>query len=223
MSERPLTSNEEQDSTRILPDAADREPATNLLSDGVLPEGKPSAGTVPLARPAAPVAESADAEGGLAAAVAALEGRVRHLRIAVIALAVVAVLLVASAGALAWQTAELRASVMAGGQQTGTVGVTDNGDSIGSADDTEDEDASEGGIDPENLRAADLLDIVGESWANALRILDSFGVNQADLTLITSDGGMVLNPANWTVTLVSDLDEPGHVAVYLRHDSWGLF
>ena len=76
-----------------------------------------------------------------------------------------------------------------------------------------DEDANDkGGVDPDDLRAADLLDIIGESWANARRILDSYGVDQADLVINTDDGGMVWNPANWTVTLVTDLDEPGRIS-----------
>ena len=100
----------------------------------------------------------------------------------------------------------------------------DGSHASGATSDGADEDANDkGGVDPDDLRAADLLDIIGESWANAQRILDSYGVDQADLVINTDDGGMVWNPANWTVTLVTDLDEPGRVAVYLRHDSWGLF
>lgn len=68
------------------------------------------------------------------------------------------------------------------------------------------------------LRASDLTAIVNKKWSNALRILESYGVDQSDLTLVTDDGGAVFDPGNWTVTMVVDLDEPGQVAVYLRHD-----
>lgn len=164
-----------------------------------------------------------------------LGARVKRLRTAVVVLACVAVLLAGAVGALAWSvwgpsdpsTPQTEVGVVGGG----SVGSSGSADASGShdvggtsgsgaaADDADEDDA----IDPDNLRAADLLAIVGENWANAQRILASYGVDQADLVLITDDGGMVLNPSNWTVTLVADLDEPGTVAVYLRHDSHSIF
>ncbi len=163
-----------------------------------------------------------------------VERRLGRLRVAVIALGVVSALSLVAVGVLAWQVMSLRGTLDAYDQVVSTVGeqggVRDDdtpsggshasgATSHGADEDAEDKD----GVDPDNLRAADLLDIIGESWANAQRILDSYGVDQADLVINTDDGGMVWNPANWTVTLVTDLDEPGRVAVYLRHDSWGLF
>ena len=170
-----------------------------------------------------------------------VERRLSRLRVAVIALGVVSALSLVAVGVLAWQVMSLRGTldaydqvVSAVGEQGGMLGddalsggahdAPDGSHASGATSDGADEDANDkGGVDPDNLRAADLLDIIGESWANAQRILDSYGVDQADLVINTDDGGMVWNPANWTGTLVTDLDEPGRVAVYLRHDSWGLF
>ena len=170
-----------------------------------------------------------------------VERRLSRLRVAVIALGVVSALSLVAVGVLAWQVMSLRGTLDAYDQVVSTVGeqggmlgddtlsggahdAPDGSHTSGAISDGADEDADgKGGVDPDNLRAADLLDIIGESWANAQRILDSYGVDQADLVINTDDGGMVWNPANWTVTLVTDLDEPGRVAVYLRHDSWGLF
>lgn len=162
-----------------------------------------------------------------------VERRLGHLRVAVIALSVVSALSLVAVGVLAWQVMSLRGTLDAYDQVVSTVGeqddvwdddALDGSHASGATSDGANEDAEDtGGVDPDNLRAADLLDIIGESWANAQRILDSYGVDQADLVINTDDGGMVWNPANWTVTLVTDLDEPGRVAVYLRHDSWGLF
>lgn len=170
-----------------------------------------------------------------------VERRLSRLRVAVIALGVVSALSLVAVGVLAWQVMSLRGTldaydrvVSAVGEQGGMLGddalsggahdAPDGSHASGATSDGANEDANDkGGVDPDNLRAADLLDIIGESWANAQRILDSYGVDQADLVINTDDGGMVWNPANWTVTLVTDLDEPGRVAVYLRHDSWGLF
>lgn len=170
-----------------------------------------------------------------------VERRLSRLRVAVIALGVVSALSLVAVGVLAWQVMSLRGTldaydqvVSAVGEQGGMLGddalsggahdAPDGSHASGATSDGADEDANDkGGVDPDDLRAADLLDIIGESWANAQRILDSYCVDQADLVINTDDGGMVWNPANWTVTLVTDLDEPGRVAVYLRHDSWGLF
>ena len=170
-----------------------------------------------------------------------VERRLGRLRVAVIALGVVSALSLVAVGVLAWQVMSLRGTLDAYDQVVSTVGeqggmlgddalsggahdAPDGSHASGAISDGADEDADgKGGVDPDNLRAADLLDIIGESWANAQRILDSYDVDQADLVINTDDGGMVWNPANWTVTLVTDLDEPGRVAVYLRHDSWGLF
>lgn len=163
-----------------------------------------------------------------------VERRLSRLRVAVIALGVVSALSLVAVGVLAWQVMSLRGTLAAYDQVVSTVGEqggvrdddTPSGGShaSGATSDGANEDAEDkDGVDPDNLRAADLLDIIGESWANAQRILDSYGVDQADLVINTDDGGMVWNPANWTVTLVTDLDEPGRVAVYLRHESWGLF
>lgn len=162
-----------------------------------------------------------------------VERRLSRLRVAVIALGVVSALSLVAVGVLAWQVMSLRGTLAAYDQVVSTVGeqddvwdddALDGSHASGATSHGADEDAEDtGGVDPDNLRAADLLDIIGESWANAQRILDSYGVDQADLVINTDDGGMVWNPANWTVTLVTDLDEPGRVAVYLRHDSWGLF
>ena len=171
-----------------------------------------------------------------------VERRLSRLRVAVIALGVVSALSLVAVGVLAWQVMSLRGTLAAYDQVVSTVGeqggardddvlasggahnAPDGSRVSGATSDGADEDADgKGGVDPDNLRAADLLDIIGESWANAQRILDSYGVDQTDLVINTDDGGMVWNPANWTVTLVTDLDEPGRVAVYLRHDSWGLF
>lgn len=162
-----------------------------------------------------------------------MERRLSRLRVAVIALGVVSALSLVAVGVLAWQVMSLRGTLAAYDQVVSNVGeqddvwdddALDGSHASGATSDGANEDAEDtGGVDPDNLRAADLLDIIGESWANAQRILDSYGVDQADLVINTDDGGVVWNPANWTVTLVTDLDEPGRVAVYLRHDSWGLF
>lgn len=86
--------------------------------------------------------------------------------------------------------------------------------------DAADDDAAVDGdtSDEDVLRAADLSDILNEKWSNAQRILEARGIDLADLVIVTDDGGMVFDPGNWTVVLVTDLDEPGKVAVHLRHD-----
>lgn len=71
----------------------------------------------------------------------------------------------------------------------------------------------------EPLRAAQLAELVGEKWSNAQRILEAYGVDSADLVVITDDGGRVFDASNWTVTMVVDMEETGQVAVHLRHDT----
>lgn len=91
--------------------------------------------------------------------------------------------------------------------------------STGDKDASDDNDAVDGDSSDEDLlRAADLSDILNEKWSNAQRILEARGIDPADLVLVTDDGGMVFDPGNWTVVLVTDLDEPGKVAVHLQHD-----
>ena len=70
----------------------------------------------------------------------------------------------------------------------------------------------------DRLMAADIVDIVGEKWSNAQRILEALGVDVNELVVITDDGGRVINASNWTVTRVVDLVGQDAVAVYLRHD-----
>ena len=113
---------------------------------------------------------------------AAWVARVKRLRTAVVVLACVAVLLAGAVGALAWSvwgpsdpsTPQTEVGVV-GGSSVGSSGSADAsgshdvGGTSGSgaaADDADEDDA----IDPDNLRAADLLAIVGENWANAQRI-----------------------------------------------------
>ncbi len=95
----------------------------------------------------------------------------------------------------------------------------DDGDATvpGDADGTEGE--TDGGADADGFVAADIVDIVGEKWSNALNILDALGVDEADLVVITDDGNRVFDPSNWTVTRVADLAGEGSVVVYLRHDT----
>ncbi len=207
--------------TTVVPPCAE---AAAAVPDATLPAPVPPPAATPL-----PEADELREE------LRGLGARVKRLRTAVVVLACVAVLLAGAVGALAWSvwgpsdpsTPQTEVGVV-GGSSVGSSGSADAsgshdvGGTSGSgaaADDADEDDA----IDPDNLRAADLLAIVGENWANAQRILASYGVDQADLVLITDDGGMVLNPSNWTVTLVADLDEPGTVAVYLRHDSHSIF
>lgn len=105
--------------------------------------------------------------------------------------------------------------------QNGSDVEKDDAAGDGVADDDRD---SEGSRDSEAqgapaFTAADLTEIVGEKWSNAQRILDAYGVDMDSLVLITDDGGQVINPSNWTVTLVADLADSGKVAVHLRHDT----
>lgn len=116
-----------------------------------------------------------------------------------------------------------------GGVLGGTGDESQNGsdvekDDAASDDVTDDGRDSEGSLDSgaqgtPAFTAADLTEIVGEKWSNAQRILDAYGVDMDSLVLITDDGGQVINPSNWTVTLVADLADSGKVAVHLRHDT----
>lgn len=72
--------------------------------------------------------------------------------------------------------------------------------------------------DAKPLRAADLTGLINQKWSNALRMLEAYGVDPDDLVIVTDDGGSVIDPGNWTVTMVTDIDDTGEVAVYLRHD-----
>ena len=72
--------------------------------------------------------------------------------------------------------------------------------------------------DAEPLRAADLTGIINQKWSNALRMLEAYGVDPNDLIIVTDDGGSVVDPGNWTVTMVTDIDDTSGVAVYLHHD-----
>lgn len=72
--------------------------------------------------------------------------------------------------------------------------------------------------DTEPLRAADLTGLINQKWSNALRMLEAYGVDPGDLVIVTDDGGSVIDPGNWTVTMVTDIDDTGEVAVHLRHD-----
>lgn len=83
--------------------------------------------------------------------------------------------------------------------------------------DTDQDDADREPARP--LRAADIVDIVGEKWSNAQKILEALGVDVNDLVVLTNDGDRVIDPSNWTVTRVADLDAENAVAVYLRHDT----
>lgn len=200
--------------TKVMAEAPAEERPTTVLADDAGDARAPQAGTAPLPQPAAPSAPSAGASvPGADAGDTALGRRIVRLRRAVVALAVVLVALGAGLGVLAWQVHTLSTEVSGLHAQIATIRTSI---SEMAAQDRDDEDASD-------LRAADLIDIIGESWANAQRILTARDIDPADLTLITDDGGTVINPANWTVTLVADLDEPGQVAVYLRHDSWSFF
>lgn len=200
--------------TKVMAEAPAEERPTTVLADDAGAVEAPQAGTAPLPQPAAPSAPGAGAPApGADAGDTALGRRIVRLRRAVVALAVVLVALGSGLGVLAWQVHTLSTEVSGLHAQIATIRTSI---SEMAAEDRDDEDASD-------LRAADLIDIIGESWANAQRILTARDIDPADLTLITDDGGAVINPANWTVTLVADLDEPGQVAVYLRHDSWSFF
>lgn len=177
----------------------------------------------------------------------ALARSVRRLRVAVIVLGCVVALLVGSVALLAtgaWGPGDgagaAAASDATGGASDGsTAGGADRDDAVDAGKDADkdagkdsakdpDKDADAAGdvdldaiepLDPdEPLRAALIVEIVGEKWSNAQRILDALEVDQNDLVLITDDGGQVFDPANWTVTLVADLEDSGKVAVHLRHD-----
>lgn len=83
---------------------------------------------------------------------------------------------------------------------------------------TSDDDDAGDADDAKPLRAADLSGIINQKWSNALRMLKAYGVDANDLTIVTDDGGSVIDPGNWTVTMVTDIDDTGEIAVYLRHD-----
>ena len=115
-----------------------------------------------------------------------------------------------------------------GGMLGGAGDESQNGSDVekddAASDDVADDRYSEGSRDSgaqgtPAFTAADLTEIVGEKWSNAQRILDAYGVDMDLLVLITDDGGQVINPSNWTVTLVADLADSGKVAVHLRHDT----
>lgn len=105
--------------------------------------------------------------------------------------------------------------------QNGSDVEKDDAASDGAADDDRDSEGSRdsGAQGAPAFTAADLTEIVGEKWSNAQRILDAYGVDMDSLVLITDDGGQVINPSNWTVTLVADLADSGKVSVHLRHDT----
>lgn len=109
-----------------------------------------------------------------------------------------------------------------GGGVFGSIGSgaqsgSDGGFSSGSIEGEEDEPGVYD-ADGNRVTAADLTGIINEKWSNALRILESYGIDPNDLVIVTDDGGAVFDAGNWTVTMVADLDDSGQIAVYLRHD-----
>ncbi len=99
------------------------------------------------------------------------------------------------------------------GAQSGSGGGSSSGSIEGEEDEPGVYDA-----DGNRVTAADLTGIINEKWSNALRILESYGIDPNDLVIVTDDGGAVFDAGNWTVTMVADLDDSGQIAVYLRHD-----
>lgn len=202
------------------PAAADQAAEASAAPTTVMPEreddarqGTHAAGTrvMPAPAPAPRTATEPPAHD----AVQAWERRHKAQRNALVALTIVAVLLVVAVGVLAYgvvatqqQLRDLQQAQVEAGADEGEPsrpGIPDK-------------------VDPDHLRAADLVQIVGENWANAQKILEAYGVDPDDVALITDDGSEVVNPVNWTVTLVSDLDDEGTVAVHLRRDREdGLF
>lgn len=178
-------------------------------------------------------ASDAAAAGALAAELDVLKSRLRRTQIALGVLAAVVCLLVAAAVAHATgvvgPSASGQVDSVVAGDAAGTDDAADAGDAgqqgSSSAQDEDDasgpgaaSDAADDESPDDRLRAADIVEIVGEKWSNAQRILDALGVDQNDLVLITDDGGSVFVADNWTVTLVADLEDSGKVAVHLRHD-----
>lgn len=103
------------------------------------------------------------------------------------------------------------------GAQSGSSGGSSSGSSSGLIEGEEDEPGVYD-ADGNRVTAADLTGIINEKWSNALRILESYGIDPNDLVIVTDDGGAVFDAGNWTVTMVADLDDSGQIAVYLRHD-----
>lgn len=116
--------------------------------------------------------------------------------------------------ALANSFAALEQSVAAAPSAGGA--SSDGGDSVAADASTAVDDDATG--PEEEVRAADLSDIINQKWSNALRMLEARGIDADDLVIVTSDGGSVIDPGNWTVTMVTDIDDTGGVAVHLRHD-----
>ena len=103
------------------------------------------------------------------------------------------------------------------GAQSGSSGGSSSGSSSSSIEGEKDEPGVYD-ADGNRVTAADLTGIINEKWSNALRILESYGIDPNDLVIVTDDGGAVFDAGNWTVTMVADLDDSGQIAVYLRHD-----
>lgn len=187
---------------------------------------------IPTPQPSAPGNPvPGDAPSSVEERLARLERTARCGKIATAVLAGVAVVLIVVVVVLANELVTQRAlasealSVAQQSQQaSGGQAVDDEAfdaitPSTGDKDAADDEDAADDDAsDDDVLRAADLSDILNEKWSNAQRILEARGIDLADLVIVTDDGGMVFDPGNWTVVLVTDLDEPGKVAVHLRHD-----
>lgn len=200
----------------------DSDPMDTAPADGAAPEADPRdaapvAATRLMARPSPPPVPAA----GDPEAVRLLERHLRSSRIVIALLAVIAVLLAAAlalalSGALAGFPAT-SADVPAAQAQPSSPEPSDDEAAEGgsSRDDAAGQDAGDG----HSLTAAGLSEIIGEKWSNAKRILEAYGVDPADLVVITDDGSRVMDDSNWTVTLVADLDDTGEVAVHLRHDT----
>lgn len=160
-----------------------------------------------------------------------LERAARRWRVFAAVLGAVLVIAVGFGAALLARVEHVARSVTVLEEQALASGVSDEaaGDDDGASELSEgaaiDSHASSGisgedeaGEGARELRAADLSALVNEKWSNGLRILDAYGIDSDDLVIVTDDGGMVVDPGNWTVTLVADLEDEGTVAVYLRHD-----
>lgn len=182
-------------------------------------------GTERMPRPAdaaSPACEAALPQGDAPAAarIEALERRVRHDRIAI---GVLAVLVAALAIVVALMVTGTLSGASVHEPAVGTEPVAEREDSVDASvsdgvNEREDfeTDAEDG--DDGRVRAADLVSIVGQKWSNAKLMLEAMGIDEGDLVITTNDGGMVFDAGNWTVSMVTDLEDSGKVEVRLRHD-----
>lgn len=92
----------------------------------------------------------------------------------------------------------------------------------------EDSDDSSSGTDglstdqEEAISSFDWDSLKGEKLSNAYSLLSNSGIKRSELTVntVTSDGKMVFNEGNWTITSV-EFTKPNTVLFHLNHDTTG--